>query len=352
MTTSLSLASVFKRVRSRLTDELQTLPVLVLEAHSACNCRCVMCDIWKANADRRELTRHDLDRHLEAIRALGVRRIVLSGGEPLLHSNLWTLCDLLEAQGARITLLTTGILLARSAEPIARHVDELIVSIDGSRQVHDAIRRVAGGFDRIAEGVRAVRRVAPSIALGVRSVVQKTNCRDLPNIVATCRALDVDWVSFLAADLTSTAFNRPAPWDEERRGGIALSASDLHGFAAAIADTERLHEKEMHSGFVAGGSSALWRLHQYYAAHLGLAEFPRVRCNAPWVSAVLEADGSVRPCFFHPAYGTVGEADLRTVLNSAAAQAFRARLDIRRDETCRRCVCSLHLGLLANGNPR
>jgi MoaA/NifB/PqqE/SkfB family radical SAM enzyme len=349
MAMSLSPASVIKRVRGRLTHELHALPVLVLEAHSACNCRCVMCDIWKANADRRELTRGDLERHLEAIRALGVRRIVLTGGEPLLHSNLWALCELLEAQGVRITLLTTGILLVRSAEPIARHVDEVIVSIDGSRPVHDAIRRVAGGFDRIAEGVRAVRRLSPSIALGVRSVVQKTNCRDLPNTVAACRALDVDWVSFLAADLTTTAFNRPVPWDEDRHGTVALSTSDLPEFAAAIADTARLHENEMESGFVAGGAPALWRLHQYYAAHLGLAEFPRVRCNAPWVSAVLDADGSLRPCFFHRAYGATQQADFRAVLNSDTARAFRARLDIRRDETCRRCVCSLHLGLLATG---
>ncbi|MBI1876373.1 MAG: radical SAM protein [Acidobacteria bacterium] len=340
---------MIKRVRGRLTHELHTLPVLVLEAHSACNCRCVMCDIWKANASRRELTRGDLEPHLESIRTLGVRRIVLTGGEPLLHSNLWTLCDLLEAQDVRITLLTTGILLARSAEPIARHVDEVIVSIDGSRPVHDAIRRVAGGFDRIAEGVRAVRDLSRSIALGARSVVQKTNYRDLPNTVAACRALGLDWVSFLAADLTTTAFNRPVPWNEDRRRNVALSSTDLPHFAAAIAETERLHGDDMEAGFVAGGSASLWRLHQYYAAHLGLAEFPRVRCNAPWVSAVLEADGSVRPCFFHRAYGTARQTDLRTVLNSDAARAFRQQLDIRHDETCRRCVCSLQLGLRSNG---
>ncbi|MBI4478042.1 MAG: radical SAM protein [Acidobacteria bacterium] len=343
------IASSLNRLRGRLTHELHELPILLLEAHSACNCRCVMCDIWKANADRRELTRSDLERHVDAIRSLGVTRIVLTGGEPLLHSNLWALCDLLRGEGARITLLTTGILLPRAADAVARHVDEVIVSIDGSREVHDAIRRVAGGFDRITEGMGKLRRAAPSMGIGVRSVIQRANFRDLPNIVTACQGLESSWVSFLAADLTSTAFNRPVPWDRNRIADVALAADDLPELAHAIEATEHRHHDAIASGFIVGGSRALWRLHAYYAAHAGLSRFPPVRCNAPWVSAVMEADGSVKPCFFHPAYGTTKDRDLRSVVNSAAARTFRAQLDTRRNETCRRCVCSLHLGLFECG---
>ena len=61
-----------------------------------------------------------------------------------------------------------------------------------------------------------------------------------------------------------------------------------------------------HNGFVAGGRASLDRILQYYTALAGRAAFPAVQCNAPWVSAVLEPDGSVRPCFFHPAYGSGG----------------------------------------------
>ena len=41
---------------------LDRLPILVLEPHNRCNCRCVMCDIWKTT-DVREITVADLDRH-------------------------------------------------------------------------------------------------------------------------------------------------------------------------------------------------------------------------------------------------------------------------------------------------
>jgi hypothetical protein len=62
------------------------------------------------------------------------------------------------------------------------------------------------------------------------------------------------------------------------------------------------------------------------------------------VSSVIEADGTVRPCFFHPPLGNIREAgSLSAVLNSPGARAWRRQLDVGSDETCRRCVCTLTL---------
>ena len=60
------------------------------------------------------------------------------------------------------------------------------------------------------------------------------------------------------------------------------------------------------------------------------AHFPTVQCNAPWVSAVLEPDGNLRPCFFHPAYGSAA-GGLEDALNSPQAIAFRQSLDVERN---------------------
>jgi radical SAM protein with 4Fe4S-binding SPASM domain len=58
----------------------------------------------------------------------------------------------------------------------------------------------------------------------------------------------------------------------------------------------------------------------------------------------VEADGTVRPCFFHPAIGNLREAgSLGAVLGSPEARAFRASLDVAADPVCQRCVCSLAL---------
>src|SRR6266478_9425246 len=108
-----------KRQLTLSTHRIYALPLVVLMPHSACNCRCVMCDIWLANRNKRELSREDLSPHLPTLRKLGTTHVVLSGGEALLHSNLWALCDLLRETGvARITLLSTGLLLERHAPAV------------------------------------------------------------------------------------------------------------------------------------------------------------------------------------------------------------------------------------------
>jgi MoaA/NifB/PqqE/SkfB family radical SAM enzyme len=336
------VAEAARRVVSQSSGRLRSLPILALSVHSACNCRCVMCDIWKANADKRELSLGDLDRHIADIRRLHVQRVMLTGGEPLLHSNLWALCDRLQEHGIRVTLVTTGLLLAPHAAAIARSVDDVVVSIDGPPDVHDAIRRVRGGFDRVARGLAALRDQTEPPVVTARSVVQRDNWRVLADTIDAVRALPLDGLSFLAADVTSTAFNRPTPWGTTRQADVALPSADLEPCAATIREVEK-HCRDALRGFVRGGARSLWRIHAYYRALAGVAAFPAVTCNAPWRSAVLDPAGQIRPCFFHQPYAAVDEGGLAATLNGPSAVAFRRSLLIDADHTCRRCVCSLSM---------
>ena len=70
---------------------LSTVPILMLHAHSSCNCRCIMCDIWKTR-DQKKIGVREIEPQLESIRRLGVRWVVFSGGEPLMNSELPELC--------------------------------------------------------------------------------------------------------------------------------------------------------------------------------------------------------------------------------------------------------------------
>lgn len=340
-----AVAEAARRVRGRWTGRLESLPILALSVHSACNCRCVMCDIWKANANKREIGAADLDRHIDAIRRLGVRRVMLTGGEPLLHSNLWALCDRLRDARIAITLVTTGLLLDGHASAVARSIDQVVVSLDGPPAVHDAVRRVRNGFVRVATGLAALRSTVNPPTVTVRTVLQRANHGVLMETTDAIRALAVDRLSFLAADLTSAAFNREARWDAGREDEIAVGVHDLDALADGIRRIERDRADLLRSGFIVGGRRALWRIHAYYAARCGQGEYPVVRCNAPWTSAVLEPGDVVRPCFFHEAYPPIAAADLADAINGPQAVEFRRTLSVQTNETCRRCVCSLSLSI-------
>lgn len=341
----LSLVELARRAQTLATGRISALPVIVLMPHSRCNCRCVMCDIWKANQRKQEISAADLTPHLAAFRRYRVRRVVLSGGEALMHSNLWTLCRMLKDLSIRIVLVSSGLLLERDAEEIARWCDAVVVSLDGSRAVHDRIRAVPRAFERLEAGVRALRRVRPELPITGRCVVQRLNYLDLPNVVDAAHELGLDQISFLPADVFSEAFNRPIPWESERAASVGLDGAQVAELARIIEETIERHAGGFATGFIAETPDRIRRVATYFAALDGQGELAPNRCNAPWVSTVIEADGTVRPCFFHRSFGNLKEQPLEEILNSEAAIAFRRQLDVARDPICRRCVCTFHLGV-------
>ena len=158
---------------------IEELKVLVLHPHNRCNCRCIMCDIWKTT-DSQEISPVDLEQ-------LRVQWVVFSGGEPLMHSDLFRLAALLKERNIRTTLLSTGLLIKRHAQAIVNHMDEAILSLDGPADIHDRIRRTPGAFEAMRVGVRELRRLRPGFFISVRTTVQRQNCRVLQATVAAAR---------------------------------------------------------------------------------------------------------------------------------------------------------------------
>jgi MoaA/NifB/PqqE/SkfB family radical SAM enzyme len=128
---------------------------------------------------------------------------------------------------------------------------------------------------------------------------------------------------------------------------VALTREDVERFGEVVEDTIARFAGEFASGFIAESPARIRRLPSYFAALNADGDFPQNTCNAPWVSTVVEADGTVRPCFFHRSLGNIHERALDDILNSDDAIEFRRQLDVRRDPVCRKCVCTLYLGVRA-----
>jgi MoaA/NifB/PqqE/SkfB family radical SAM enzyme len=320
---------------------LERLPILLLHVHEHCNCRCLMCDIWKKE-DGRELDLADFARHRESLMRLGVCEVVLTGGEALLHRGFGELCGFLRGCGVRVTLLTTGLLLAKRADAVAEGVDEIIVSIDGPEEIHDQVRRVKGAYQVIGKGIEEVRRRKGAMPVHARSTVQKTNCRFLRQTVAGAKSLTMDSISFLATDLTSEAFNRELIWPVERQEQVALSRLQVKELEEEMEAMIRENAEDIRTKYIVESPEKLRRIVRRFQEHLGDCAPVAPMCNAPWVSAVVEVDGSVRPCFFHRKIGNLEGKTLEEVINGEDARRFRAELDVAADATCQRCVCSLN----------
>jgi MoaA/NifB/PqqE/SkfB family radical SAM enzyme len=300
-----------------------------------------MCDIWK-DRSKTEITAAQVREWLPDWKTLGVRQVVLTGGEPLMHTHLWDICALLREANIIITLLSTGLLLTRHSKMIVAYCDGVRVSLDGPPGLHDEIRRIPGAFGKLGAGIHAVKTLRSDFPVFARTAVHRRNFRHLRETIAAAHMLGCDRISFLATDVVSDAFNRVGGLDLARTNDLLLDAEDIVALKDEMDALERQCGEDFASGFINESPAELRaRILQYYSAMLGQEPFAPNACNAPWISAVLQYDGTIRPCFFHKPYGKLDTTtSMSSLVNSPSAIDFRQRLDVRTDDTCRRCVCT------------
>jgi MoaA/NifB/PqqE/SkfB family radical SAM enzyme len=340
---------------NRATDHTFALPILVFFPTARCNSRCVSCDWWKADGAG-DLTLDEIRRLTDELPALRTRLVTFSGGEPTLRRDVYEIAALFRARGVRLHLLTSGLFLERDAAAVAQHFEQVTISLDGHTASQYQRIRGVDGLSVIERGVKRLKTLSPQTPVRARSTVHRHNFTELSQLIDKAHAMGLDGISFLAADVASEAFGRGsapngnggAPETSLRTassmGGLLLNRAEVEEFTRVVEATIASHARDFESRFVAEAPEKLRGLPRYYAAQHGLGEFPAVRCNAPWASAVVEADGAVRPCYFHPVVGNIRERSLRQILAEEMV-AFRSGLNVAQNATCRRCVCTLQVGL-------
>jgi len=267
----------------------------------------------------------------------------MSGGEALLNPNFFRFCEILHQQNIKISLLSTGLSLKRNAEQVVRWVDNIIVSLDGNEEVHNRIRNIPNAFQKLSEGVSIIKSLEPKLRITARTVIHKLNFRVWNSIIESAKKMGLDQISFLPADVSSHAFNREVLWNDDRQHEILVEQKELSKLSMMTETIIENYAADFESRFIAESPAKLRKIYSYYAAFYQLNPFPYKKCNAPWVSTVIEADGTVRPCFFHEPLGNIRNSSLEEILNSTKSITFRKDLDMDSNSTCVKCVCYLNL---------
>lgn len=350
-----------KHLLNLVSDRLRALPLVVLYLTDGCNSRCVTCDIWRS--PRRNMSMALVEEIVSAFRDLQVRWVLLSGGEAMQHPRWPEIARRFRAERAYVMLLTNGLLLRKQVEDALASVDEVIVSLDGGdAATYDAIRGV-DAFDLVMDGIRAVR--AGGLPVATRTTIQRANFREIPQIIEAAKAADVNRISFLTVDVSNVfafgprftadpamavASMGPGAPPEHGPLATALTPDDVREFASVLDEVETRFADDFASGLIAESPAKLRRMVDYFAAINGQGEFPNVRCNSPHISTVIEVDGTLRPCYFLPAYGKLSQHDdrghvpLQEAVNVKEALALRQAYRTGQRPECQRCVCPLYKG--------
>ncbi len=151
----------------RLTDKFgRAITDLRISVTDRCNYKCVYCRTGNEGAVYAELPIDDYLRIGRLFTSLGIEKIRLTGGEPLLRSGLKQLirelAKLRTLDGAPLDLAitTNGHLLADCAQELKdAGLRRVTVSMDAvDRASFERITRVPGGYDAVLAGIRAAKR--------------------------------------------------------------------------------------------------------------------------------------------------------------------------------------------------
>ncbi len=324
-----------------------------------CNLRCKMCGQWgdqgvtkkEGGAILREtLSQEAVGRVLEEVGALRPN-ITLFGGEPLLHPDVLAIMAAVKERGLHGLVITNGTLLDRFARPIVEMGwDELNISVDGDKALHEEIRGLPGVFDRIMGGIakvnaakKALRRKRPLINL--QCTITKYNYEHLEVLLGVARQTE-------AASLTfhNLIFLGSKVMEEHRRVDqmLGCSSRDWEGFIFDPGiDPRRLFEKmrfvlsrpaafsvDFYPNFTQKGVA------EYYLRPDYLPSEYAPRCVSPWISAYVFPDGGVRPCLNCSfSFGNINETSFLKIWNSPEAVRYRQALQKEGIfPACRRCT--------------
>ncbi|AMK77604.1 MULTISPECIES: heme d1 biosynthesis radical SAM protein NirJ [Methylomonas] len=168
-------------------------PVVIWNLIRRCNLTCKHCYTTSADINfPGELSTPEIYTVMDDLKAFKVPVLILSGGEPLLHPDIFAISQRARDMGFYVALSSNGTLIDESnIEQIAAIDYQYIgVSLDGIGQTHDSFRQKQGSFEASLAGIRLCRE--HNIKAGVRFTLTQDNAHDFDGLLQLMDDEDID----------------------------------------------------------------------------------------------------------------------------------------------------------------
>ncbi|MDT4332433.1 heme d1 biosynthesis radical SAM protein NirJ [Methylomonas sp. MED-D] len=168
-------------------------PVVIWNLIRRCNLTCKHCYTTSADIDfPGELSTPEIYTVMDDLKAFKVPVLILSGGEPLLHPDIFAISRRARDMGFYVALSSNGTLIDQSNIALIAAIDYqyIGVSLDGMREAHDKFRRKQGSFDASLAGIRLCRE--HGIKAGIRFTLTQDNAHDFEALLQLMDDEDID----------------------------------------------------------------------------------------------------------------------------------------------------------------
>jgi len=142
----------------RQWGKTQSPKTVIWECTRDCTMACIHCGATGREGDRDDLSTDEIRAVVRDLAALGVKRFLVTGGEPLVRADMLDILQKAKECGMETGFSTNG--LAISEENIGRIVrvaDSIQVSVDGTTKTHDEIRKTPGAFSGAIHALKLLK---------------------------------------------------------------------------------------------------------------------------------------------------------------------------------------------------
>jgi radical SAM protein with 4Fe4S-binding SPASM domain len=130
---------------------LPSLRYLQLHITERCNLNCSHC--YLGEKEQKDLELSLIEKALSEFSPNGLK-LLITGGEALLHKKFWEVAELASKHPIRIELLSNGTLITpKIAENLAEYIHSVQISLDGTKEGHEFLRG-PGCFEKTIEGIK------------------------------------------------------------------------------------------------------------------------------------------------------------------------------------------------------
>jgi len=154
--------------------EIPEYPLTVtLQISRVCNLHCIYCSESDLIQDPSLALINKMIKNLS-----GVNRIIISGGEPLLRQDLFSILEMCKNNFNIVALASNAVNInLEIAKRLSNYVNYLDITIDGPRNIHNKIR---GSYDKIVEGVWNLKKAG--VEFSIVMVLLKENKEYVPYV--------------------------------------------------------------------------------------------------------------------------------------------------------------------------
>jgi radical SAM protein len=332
------------------------------EVTRACDLACRHCRAGaEPHPDPGELTTEDGLALIDRLARFGapLPHLVLTGGDPLKRSDLFVLIAAAQARGFPVSVApsATPLLTVEIVDQLkAAGVEAVSLSLDGSdASRHDALRGVAGCFDRTIAAARAC--ASRGLPFQINTLVSEETLEDLPDIRRLAAVLGADrWSLFFLVTVGRGAVLRPITAEACERlfeqllelaaqPGPVITTTEAPHFRRVVLEQARRHGARPgtapgrapgHGAGIRDGNGIMFISHTGLVCPSGF--FPLPAGNATTADPVdLYRDSALFRALRRPELfgGRCGRCEWRELCGGSRARAFAATGDpLAEDPLC------------------